>query len=67
MKAKEIRELSDEELSVELGNLEEGLLRLRVRQVTENIHNADEVRALRHDIARVMTIMRERELARRGT
>lgn len=67
MKASEIRELSDEELGVELTNLREGLLRLRVRQVTENTHNAGEVRALRRDIARVMTIMRERQAARQGT
>ena len=61
MKASEIRELSDEELAVELKNLQEGLFRLRVRQVTENVQNSGEVRALRRDIARVLTIARERE------
>lgn len=67
MKANEVKELSDEELVVELRNLQEGLFRLRVRQVTENIQNANEVRALRRDIARVLTTKRERELApRRG-
>jgi len=64
MKAAEVRELSDDELRVELANLQEGLFRLRVRQVTENVQNAGEVSALRHDIARVKTIMREREMAR---
>ncbi|MCD6404506.1 MAG: 50S ribosomal protein L29 [Planctomycetes bacterium] len=66
MKAAEVRELSDEELAVELQNLQEGLFRLRVRKITENIHNAGEVRSLRRDIARVLTIMRERQLAREG-
>ena len=67
MKSAEIRELSDDELKVELANLQEGLFRLRVRRVTENIQNAGEVRSLRRDIARVRTIMRERELAREGS
>ena len=66
MKAGEIRELSDEELAVELKNLREGLFRLRFREVTENAQNAPEARALRKDIARVLTIMRERELAGQG-
>jgi len=66
MKAAEVKELSDDELKVELENLQEGLFRLRFRGVTENIHNADEIRQLRKDIARVKTVMRERELAREG-
>ena len=63
MKAKEIRERSGDELVVELKNLQEALFRLRFRQVTENTHNQNEMRALRRDIARVRTIVRERELA----
>jgi large subunit ribosomal protein L29 len=62
MKAKDIRDLSSEEMAVELANLEEALFRLRVRQVAENQSNAPEARKLRKDIARVMTILREREL-----
>lgn len=67
MKANEVRELSDEELAVELKNLQEGLFRLRVRRVTENVQNAGEARALRRDIARVLTIVRERETAPGGS
>jgi large subunit ribosomal protein L29 len=63
MKAKEIRELSSDELVVEMKNLQEALFRLRFRQVTENTHNQNEIRALRRDIARVRTIVREREMA----
>jgi large subunit ribosomal protein L29 len=63
MKAKELRERSDDELVVELRNLREGLFRLRFRQVAENQHNAGERRALHRDVARVLTIMHERELA----
>jgi len=65
MKAKELRERSDEELVVELRNLREGLFRLRFRQATENTHLASERSAVRKDIARVMTLMREREIARK--
>ena len=62
MKAKDIRDLSSEEMAVELANLEEALFRLRVRQVAENQSNAPEARKLHKDIARVRTILREREL-----
>jgi len=63
MKAKDVRDLSDEEMAVELKNLREGLFRLRFRQVAENTRNAPEITGLRRDIARVLTVMRERELA----
>ena len=63
MKGKEVRELSGEEMVVELANLREALFRMRFRQVTENTNNPGEVRAIRRDIARVLTVMRERQLA----
>jgi large subunit ribosomal protein L29 len=63
MKAKEIRELSDEEMAVELRNLREALFRLRFREVAESARHAPEHRLLRRDIARVLTIMRERRTA----
>jgi large subunit ribosomal protein L29 len=63
MKATEIRELSGDEMAVELANLREALFRMRFRQVTENTNNPGEVRAIRRDIARVLTVMRERQSA----
>ena len=63
MKAKEIRERSDEEMAVELRNLREALFRLRFREVAESARHAPEHRALRRDIARVLTVMRERRAA----
>lgn len=65
MKPKEIRDLSDDEMTVELKNLREALFRLRFREVTENTNNFSEIRQLRRDIARVLTIVRERQLAAR--
>jgi large subunit ribosomal protein L29 len=64
MKAAEIRELSDDEMAVELRNLTEQLFKLRFREVAENVRHSDEERGLRRDIARVLTIQRERRLAR---
>jgi large subunit ribosomal protein L29 len=65
MKAKELRERSDEELAVELKTFREGLFRLSCREVTENTAHAEERNALKRDVARVLTIMREREIGRR--
>ncbi len=62
MKPREIRELSNEEMKVELKNLREGLFKLRFRQVAENTRHASEETGLRRDIARVLTVMRQREL-----
>jgi large subunit ribosomal protein L29 len=64
MKGKDLRERSNDELAVELKNLRDGLFRLRFRQVAESsTHGATEKRAIRKDIARVLTVMREREMA----
>ena len=62
MKAEEIRNLSDEELGVELVNLQDGLFRMGVRKVTESAEGGASLKGLKKDIARVLTIKREREL-----
>ena len=48
---------------VELTNLRDGLFRLRFSRLPRTPHDAGERRAIKRDIARVLTIMRERELA----
>jgi large subunit ribosomal protein L29 len=57
-----LRELSDEELSVELATLEEAQFRLRFRAATEDISgdNPMRVRTMRRNIARIKTVLRER-------
>lgn len=63
MKADDIRELDDTELSHRLGELKEEQFRLRFRQATMDLENPKLMRAIRRDIARIKTILRERELA----
>ncbi len=64
MKPKEIRDLSQEELAVKLRNLKEELFRLRFQLATAQMENPMRVRQVRKDIARVHTIIHERELKR---
>ena len=60
MKAKDIRERSDDELRKALGDLEEQLFKLRFQKSTGQIENPIKIREVRKDIARVMTVMNER-------
>jgi large subunit ribosomal protein L29 len=61
MKAKDIRERSDDELRKALGDLEEQLFKLRFQKSTGQIENPIKIREVRKDIARVMTVMNERQ------
>ncbi|NLM68642.1 MAG: 50S ribosomal protein L29 [Firmicutes bacterium] len=60
MKAKELRELSAEELEKKLAELKEELFNLRFQLATGQLENPMRVRAVRKDIARVKTVMTER-------
>ena len=60
MKAKDIRERSDDELRKALSDLEEQLFKLRFQKSTGQIDNPIKIREVRKDIARVMTVMTER-------
>lgn len=62
MKAKEIRSLSSSELEKRLAELKEELFNLRFQLATGQLDNPMRIREVRKDIARVKTIMREREL-----
>jgi large subunit ribosomal protein L29 len=57
----EWREKSVDDLEAELGQLIEERFRLRFRSATETIDNPMRFRALRRDIARIQTVLRERE------
>jgi large subunit ribosomal protein L29 len=61
MKAKDIRERSDDELRKTLGDLEEQLFKLRFQKSTGQIENPIKIREVRKDIARVQTVMTERQ------
>lgn len=62
MKAKEVRDMTMEELRVKLTNLKEELFNLRFQIATGQLDNSMKLRDVRHNIARVKTVMREREL-----
>lgn len=62
MKATEIRELSSQELVERLGELKQELFNLRFQQATGQLSNHMVIRECRKNIARVKTVIREREL-----
>lgn len=62
MKAKDIRDLSANELEVTLGELKEELFNLRFQLATGQLDNPMRISTVRKNLARVKTVMREREL-----
>ncbi|GAA4844432.1 50S ribosomal protein L29 [Saccharopolyspora rosea] len=60
--ATELRELNDEELIQRLKEAKEELFNLRFQMATGQLQNNRRLRIVRKDIARIYTIMREREL-----
>jgi len=62
MKTKEIRQMSSEELNKKLNELKNELFNLRFRLATGQLDNPLSIRIVKKDIARVMTIIRQREL-----
>ena len=66
MKAKEIRELSAEELAVKLVELKKDLFNLRLQHATNQRDNPTRIADVKRDSARVNTILRERQLAEKA-
>lgn len=62
MKSKELRELSDAELVAKLDQAHQELFNLRFQRATRQLQNYARCEQVRRDVARVNTIMREREL-----
>ncbi len=62
MKANELRTKSDEDLNQELVSLKEELFKLRFQHATRRLENPIQLRTVRRDIAKVKTIIREREI-----
>jgi large subunit ribosomal protein L29 len=58
----EFRELHDDELDTRLREAKEELFNLRFQMATGQLDNNRRLRAVRHEIARIYTILREREL-----
>lgn len=62
MKAKELRKFTTEELNARLNELKEELFNLRFQHATGQLDNPMRMRHVRREIARIKTIIREREL-----
>ncbi|AEV81687.1 50S ribosomal protein L29 [Actinoplanes sp. SE50] len=62
VKAAELRESSDEELIAKLREAKAELFNLRVQRATGQLDNHRRLQVVRKDIAKIYTIMREREL-----
>ena len=62
MKAREVRELSDEELRAELERLQRHLFDLRAQAVTEKLEAPSMLSKTKRDVARILTVCRQREL-----
>ncbi len=60
MKAKQVREMTDDELQSSLADMEKHLFELRSQAVTEKLENSKAIINVRRDIARLRTVMRER-------
>ena len=58
----EVRELTDDEIRDRISETREELFRLRFRSATQQLENPMLIRSLRRDLARMNTILREREL-----
>ncbi len=61
MKASEIRELSTEEINAKLVESKKELFNLRFQQATGNLEKPNRLRDLRHTVARMKTVLKERE------
>ena len=66
MKTGEIRDMSADDIGARISQLQEELFRLRFRSATMELENPMLLRNLRKDIARLNTVLRERELAGGG-
>ena len=61
MKAAEIRNMTAAELEEKLGDLKKDLFMLRMQHATNHLDNPIKITAVRRDIARVKTVLREKQ------
>ena len=62
MKANDIRKLSTEEINKKIAESKEELFDLRMKQATGSLENPGRIKELRKTVARLKTILREREI-----
>ena len=62
MKVKEIRELSTKDINEKIVSAKEELFNLRFQHATGSLEKPSRIRELRHEVARLKTVLREREI-----
>ena len=66
MKANEIKEMTADELNTKLAELKEELFNLRFQHAINQLTNPVRINLVKKDIARVKTVIREKEIAAAG-
>lgn len=66
MKSSEYRQMSDEELDLQLKDTVKNLFHLRFQSATDRLETPSEIRKARRELARIHTIIRERQIGVRG-
>ncbi|MFN3821801.1 MAG: 50S ribosomal protein L29 [bacterium] len=67
MKAKEIRELTDEDLTQKIADTRQALTNLRFQHALGQLENTAQIQIQRRELARLLTIQRERQLRAKVT
>ncbi len=65
MKAKELKEQTSEELKLKEGELYDQLFKLRFQAATAQLEKPAKIRQVRRDLARVKTVLRQKDIAGR--
>ena len=63
MKAKDLREMTTAELEAKLADLKKDLFFLRMQHATNQLDNPLKINVVKKDIARIKTVIREKETA----
>lgn len=66
MKINKINEMSSPELEKELSELKTELFKLRFSLATNGLDNPMKIKSVKKDIARIKTVLRQREIANKG-
>ena len=66
MKAREFREMSQQELLLTLNEMEQHLFQLHFQAETEKLEAPSEITKAKRDIARMKTVLRERDMAEKA-
>jgi large subunit ribosomal protein L29 len=66
MKPSELRQMSDEQLDLTLDEMVKNLFHLRFQSATDRLETPSEIQKAKREVARIQTILRERQLGTRG-